>query len=426
MGIRKISRSVKRLSQTSLAANKLLYRWYKQRDQDNFPELLKSSFQELGCTYIKLGQLIASSPTLFPAKYVDAFQSCLDQTTPLPFDVISNILDQELGPRRFTEFEYISKEPIASASIAQVHAAKLKTGESVVLKIQKPTAKDTLETDFQFLTFATQLVESFSLKSWKSSLLDIVAEIRSGMLEECDFIQEAENIAMFRDFLENNKITDVIVPAVYPEISTQKVLVMERFFGVALSDTQGVLSITKTPERSLTKALDTWFLSLKQCQIYHADLHAGNVMMLKDGRIGFIDFGIVGKLSPTTWEGLTALAICIPMQNFEELAIALAKIGATNEQVNLDIFAKDLRDFWHNISNEGKYSEKEYEALWRDLLMQFSSISAKHGIRFPREFTLLVKQFLYFDRYISLLAPEIGMFDNGRMDMIGLGSVDII
>ncbi|MCY4044769.1 MAG: AarF/ABC1/UbiB kinase family protein [Cellvibrionales bacterium] len=426
MGFDKIGRSMKRLSQTSFTANKLLYRWVKERDQDNFPTLLTQSFQELGCTYIKLGQLIASSPTIFPAKYVDAFQSCLDQTEPLPFDIISHILDQELGPKRFTEFESIDKEPLASASIAQVHAATLKTGEKVVLKIQKPTAKETLETDFQFLTLATKLVESFSLKAWKSSLLDIVSEIRSGMLEECDFIQEANNIALFQDFLENNNIKDVIVPTVYPHVSTQKVLVMERFFGVSLSDTQGVHAITKTPEKSLTKALDTWFLSLKQCQIYHADLHAGNVMMLKDGRIGFIDFGIVGKLSPTTWEGLTALAICIPLQNFDELAASLTKIGATSKAVDIEVFAKDLKDFWHSISNEEQYQTNEYEAIWRDILMQFSSISAKHGIRFPREFTLLVKQFLYFDRYISLLAPEIGMFDNERMDMIGLGSVDIM
>ena len=417
---RQASRSFKRMGQTSIAANKLFYKWLKHRKDDKFPELLTESFQSLGCTYVKLGQLIASSPTLFPDNYVNAFQTCLDQTTPLSFDIIEPIIIEELGAKRHSQFAHIDPTPLASASIAQVHAAELITGEKVVLKVQKPGVQETLETDFQFLTFATAMVEKLANKAWKSSLLDIVREMRDGMLDECDFYKEADNIEEFRRFLEGHAIQDVAVPEVYPMLSTKKVLTMERFFGVPLADTKGVYEITPSPDQQLAKALDTWFLSLKQCRIYHADLHAGNVLMLEDGRIGFIDFGIVGRLSETTWEGLTALATCIPAQDFDGLALSLSKIGATSAAVDLPLFASDLESLWRTLMQEDQNLPEDPDQLWRHITMSFSSISAKHGIRFPREFTLLVKQFLYFDRYINLLAPEIGMFDNERMDMIGL------
>lgn len=286
--------SAKRLGKTSFAMNKLLIRWLANQRQD-LPVMLCETMQDLGSTYIKLGQLIASSPTIFPQDYVDAFQSCLDQTPPLPFAEIQPILARELGPRLKTRFRHIEEIPLGSASIAQVHAATLISGEEVVIKVQKPRVRDTLTTDFQFLQVATQVLEMINPTAWKSSVKDIVEEIRNGMLEECDFRQEADNIEEFDRFLQDANITDVVVPKVYRQLSTDKVLVMERFYGVPISDIDGVRAITAEPEYALVQALNTWFMSLKQCQIYHADLHAGNVMMLNDGRIGFIDFGIVGR-----------------------------------------------------------------------------------------------------------------------------------
>ena len=413
-------RSARRMGETSLAMNKLGLRWLRRNEDDSFPYLLSETMQSLGATYIKLGQLIASSPTIFPQDYVDAFQDCLDQTEPLPFEVIKPILEEELGVKLKTRFKNIERTPLASASIAQVHAATLVTGEDVVIKVQRPDVKKTLETDFYFLHYSTQLIEMINPKVWKTSVKDIVQEIRNSMLEECDFRQEADNVEEFDRFLEQAAIEHVIVPKVYRELSTEKVLVMERFYGVAISDIEGVRKITNDPEFALIQALDTWFMSLKQCQIYHADLHAGNVMMLNDGRIGFIDFGIVGRLSETTWEGLTSLAVCVPASDFDGLALALSKIGATKDQIDLKRFANDLESLWKSIGSDPVLNNDDPDTFWKAVMIDFSAISQRHGIRFPREFTLLVKQFLYFDRYIRLLAPELDMFDPERMDIIGL------
>lgn len=413
-------RSARRLGRTGYAMNRLALKWLRHRKDQPLPEMMRDTMQELGATYIKLGQLIASSPTLFPQEYVDAFQSCLDQTPPVPFDELQPILEKELGVKLKTRFRSIDRTPLASASIAQVHAAKLTSGEDVVLKIQKPGVKQILETDFHFLQFATQMLETINPKAWKSSVQDIVQEIRNGMLEECDFRLEADNIEEFARFLQQAGIAHVCVPRVYRELSSENVLVMERFFGVPISDIEGVRKITPDPEFALVQALDTWFMSLRLCQIYHADLHAGNVMMLNDGRIGFLDFGIVGRISPKTWQGLTSLGVCVPAEDFNGMAQALSNIGATREELDIDQFAEDLQSFWKKMSSDQMLNATDPDSFWRAITVDFSTISARHGIRFPREFTLLVKQFLYFDRYIRLLAPEVDMFAAERMDIMGL------
>jgi aarF domain-containing kinase len=416
------ARAARRLGETSLAMNKLALRWLKRTEDEKFPYMLRDTMQSLGSTYIKLGQLVASSPTIFPNDYVEAFQSCLDQTPPLSYEELLPTLEEQLGVKLRTRFKHIDRTPLASASIAQVHAARLITGEDVVIKIQKPNVKKILETDFHFLQFSTQMMEMINPKAWKTSLKDIVEEIRNGMLEECDFRQELANIEEFGRFLEKMQIEHVVVPKVYHDLSSEKVLVMERFYGVPLSDIEGIRKITNDPEFALVQALDTWFMSLRKCQIYHADLHAGNVMMLNDGRIGFIDFGIVGRLSDVTWDGITSLAVCVPAQDFDGLALALSKIGATKDKEQLDLkrFARDLESLWNNISSDKMLNSGDPDSFWRTITLDFSTISARHGIRFPREFTLLIKQFLYFDRYIRLLAPTVDIFDAERMDIMGL------
>src|SRR5690554_775241 len=151
-----------------------------------------------------------------------------------------------------------------------------------------------------------------------------------------------------------------------------------------------------------------------QCQIYHADLHAGNVMVLNDGRVGFIDFGIVGRISPPVWEGLLTLGSAIPEKNFLAVAKALTAMGATNKKVNIDLFALDME----RLFNEVMESTDGTDELLQLVTLQLAKIGRQHGVRFPREFTLLVKQFLYFDRYIQLFSPDISFFDDERMALI--------
>ncbi|HQQ62316.1 MAG TPA: AarF/UbiB family protein [Pseudomonadales bacterium] len=401
--------AARRIGQTTIALQKTGWRWLQNRDMP-LPELARDAVEELGSTYIKLGQLIASSPSLFPHEYVQAFQSCLDQTTPLPYSEIEKVLIGEFGPTLSRYFREIDPKPLASASIAQVHAARLFSGEDVVIKVQKPGVEDILGTDFQFMQFAASLLEKISKNIPESSITDMVEEIRNGMLEECDFKREADNIALYRRFLDSNNITHVTVPVVYRQASTKRVLTMERFYGASLSDLEKVRQYSSNPEQALIDALNTWFASLTQCQIYHADLHAGNIMMLQDSRIGFIDFGIVGRISPPTWASLLSLIATVPTRDFAAIATALAGIGATNSTVNTTALAHDLEQLYLQFQENA-----DSENFLNDVTLRVSTLGRQHGIRFPREFTLLLKQFLYFDRYIRLLSPELDLFGDERI-----------
>jgi aarF domain-containing kinase len=177
--------------------------------QVSTPVILRTFFERMGATYVKLGQFIASSPTLFPKEYVLEFQKCLDQTEPLPWNTIKAVVEAELGPIS-TIFDYVDTTPLASASIAQVHSARLKNGDDVVIKVQKPGIDDCLKADLGFLYSAARILE-FSLPDWeRTSLAAVAGDIRASMLEELDFELEARNTIEFRRFLEDNQLTNQV------------------------------------------------------------------------------------------------------------------------------------------------------------------------------------------------------------------------
>lgn len=254
----------------------------------------------MGATYVKLGQFIASSPTLFPKEYVVEFQKCLDQTEPIAWSIIKSVIESELGPIN-TVFEFVDPVPLASASIAQVHSARLKNGDDVVIKVQKPGIDASLKADLGFLYSAARILE-FLQPDWeRTSLAAVAGDIRSSMLEELDFVLEARNTIEFRRFLQDNQLLkEATAPRVYQDYTTKKVLVLERLHGVSLLDEETIASVTRDPQKgvdTIITALNIWSMSVTSMPWFHADVHAGNLLLLNDGRVGFIDFGIVGRIS---------------------------------------------------------------------------------------------------------------------------------
>lgn len=394
-------------------------------DRPPTPRLVRQTFERLGATYVKLGQLIASSPSMFPEAWVAEFQHCLDQTTPLPWRTIRRALKEELGKKLESEFLWIDPEPLASASIAQVHAARLRTGEDVVLKVRKPGVQKVIVTDLNLLHLVARVAERVTPGAAHASLAAIVEEIQNSMMEECDFLREAANIDAFREYLDETLNTQAVAPRVYPQLSTARVLTMERFFGVPLTDAAGLRRCTDDPEELLLNALNTWFGSLMHCRTFHADLHAGNLMALRDGRIGFIDFGIVGRIREETWKAMFALGEGLPKGDFKAVAEGLATMGATRDGVDTARLATDLEALFRRLDlappvpgdgyGHAVYDEPPEDEDLNRALMELVAVGRRHGIRFPREFTLLVKQFLYFDRYIRMLAPDLALFGDERL-----------
>jgi len=254
---------------------------------------------------------------------------------------------------------------------------------------------------------------------------DVIHELGRSMADETDFIQEAKNIADFQKFLDDTEETEVITPRVVKALSTKRVLTMSRLYGAPLTDLQVVRRYASNPQAVLEKALQTWFQSLALVGFFHADVHAGNLMILEDGRIGFLDFGIVGRFSPKVFESLWMLVQGVGEKDYRMIARSLIGLDATGgggQKVEEEKFAAELRSVFESVNTFGKVVEnaaRRGEAIQVDegdlnqMILQIVGVARDNGLKIPREFALLIKQFLYFDRYAQILAPGMSVYSMG-------------
>lgn len=214
------------------------------------------------------------------------------------------------------------------------------------------------------------------------------------------------------------------------EYTTKKVLTMERLRGVSLLDADAISKISQDPENTIITALNVWTMSVMRMPWFHADVHAGNLMVLNDGRVGFIDFGIVGRVSEKTFQAVSELSTAMAMSDYEGMAIALCNMGATDEAVDTKKFGRDIERVMKNIASvqpevnvaampdgsvRGTFDFDENEVT--SFLLEIVDVTEENGLRLPREFGLLVKQSLYFDRYLKILAPNLNVMTDSRVDI---------
>jgi predicted unusual protein kinase regulating ubiquinone biosynthesis (AarF/ABC1/UbiB family) len=410
-----------RVTQTLARVSPRVLRWSMQRKRPPAGEL-RELFEALGATYIKFGQFIASSPSIFPKEYVDEFEQLLDQTAPIPFRTIEKIIAEDLGHPLAEVFSHIDSQPLASASIAQVHAATLINGEDVVVKVQKPGVQTIITVDLHTMYLLVRLLEFMLPNTDRDALAGIVAEMYQAMIDECDFIKEASHLDGFREFLNSAGIQIVVAPRVYRQASSARVLTMERFYGCSLTDKDALDQLHVDPAASLFEALNVWFASLMDCDFFHADLHSGNMLLLEDGRVGFIDFGMVGRISPDSWQAVFKLFNALNESDYPLVAQSMLAVGMTRENIDELQLARDIEQIFRamdEVDAEALISGNRMSdaAGVNDIINSLGEVARNHGIRFPRSFTLLLKQFLYFDRYVQLLDPGASLFNDERVVM---------
>jgi aarF domain-containing kinase len=286
--------------------------------------------------------------------------------------------------------------------------------------------EDALTADLAFLVASTRVLEFLLPDLARGSLAAVAADLRSSMLDELDFTKEASQLRAFAAYLDSTQNASATVPFVYTQLSTRRLITMERLRGVPLTDAAALAGPASRrgvpPEELLIGALNTWAGSVLACEAFHADLHAGNLLVLADGRVAFIDFGVVGRISPGTWGSVSSLLAAAAAEDWRAAAQSMVAMGAA-EAVDVDAFGRDLGALAASfrgvrasvVVQGGAASVAVDEADVNRVLLDLVRTGERHGVRFPREFGLLLKQVLYFDRYRAILAPELDVLSDPRV-----------
>jgi aarF domain-containing kinase len=374
------------------------------------PVAVRHAFEDLGPTYVKLGQLVASSQGLFPEPYCQEFRKCLDRVRPFPFEEVERTVREELGRDVHEVFESIEREPLASASIAQVHAARLRDGQHVVIKVQRPKIGEIVEADLRVLRWGARAMALFPTGELANPV-GVVEDFEANIRDELDFRREAGNMAEFNRIMVLQRQALVAAPRVVTELSTRRVLVMERFFGHRVDDVEKHRASNVNVEERLLIGMRAWFQCMILHGFFHGDVHAGNLMTLDDGRVGFLDFGIVGRFTRERREQVTDYLLAFATGDFDKLAQVMVAMGSIERgKVDMDKLGKDLA-----AAYEPMLSDEASPAKYADIIPMILRTGVKHGMRMPRDFVLVVKQMLYFDRYAKLLAPQLNVFRDPRI-----------
>jgi len=372
---------------------------------------IPKTFADLGPTYVKFGQIIASSPGAFGEQLSREFRSLLDSVPPADTAEVHKLLAAELGADPSELFASFSEEPFASASIAQVHFATLHTGEEVVVKIQRPGIRRRVAADLQILKRFAQVAE-LAKTGRRLSAKDVVADFADNLAEELDFRIEAQSMEAWVSGLHSSPLgRNIKVPNVHWEFTSERVLTMERVHGVRIDDIAAIREQGFDGTELVKALLFSTFEGGLRHGLFHGDLHAGNLLVDTKGRIVFLDFGIMGRIDPRDrWllrELVYALLVKKDHAAAGKILVLMGAVGNTKPEPEA---AKDLEAFAAPLTLKS-LGDMSYADIGR----QLSTLADAYDVKLPRELVLIGKQFLYVERYMKLLAPKWQMMSDPEL-----------
>lgn len=261
---------------------------------------LRLACEELGGTFLKFGQMIASSPGLFGDEVAEEFRSVLDTGPPVPFDAVRAQIEEDLGMDLDEAFAGLDPAPIGRASIAVVYRGWLHDGREVAVKVLRPDVELLVATDLDLMQPLFEILARETGDQMAGSILQLLDGLRQQLAEELDLRNEARALAHFRALLAEVDLPRLVVPEPYPELSGERVLTMELLHGVPIDDLARVQELGHDPVPLVAEVVRGFFVTTVRWGAFHGDVHAGNLLLLEDGRLGIIDWGIVGRLDPDT------------------------------------------------------------------------------------------------------------------------------
>ncbi|MDD5331353.1 MAG: AarF/ABC1/UbiB kinase family protein [Candidatus Nanoarchaeia archaeon] len=364
---------------------------------------LRQSMEELSGAFVKLGQLLSLRPDLIPKEYCEEFSKLQDHVAPFSFVSVKKIVEEELKKPLEMAFSSFDKDPIASASIGQVHKAKLISGETVAVKVQRPFIDEIFETDMDLLFHIAHLAEKNMPELRQYDLNAIVKEFEDYTKKELNYIVEAKNIEEFyNNFKKDNNVK---IPKIFWNFTTKKVLVMEFIEGEKIKE---IKKLTPTKKKKIVDLITKSVIKqILEYHLFHADPHPGNLLMLKDDKIAFLDFGIVGRLSDDLIEKIEGVMIGLILPDKELLSRSLIELGFVKEEIYIDEFKEDLSHYLGQY-----YGVNETKIDLTSAMYDLISLSRKYKMKLPTNFVLLVKSLATLEGLVRELDPEYNLVES--------------
>jgi predicted unusual protein kinase regulating ubiquinone biosynthesis (AarF/ABC1/UbiB family) len=378
----------------------------EQRHQEG--AILRDKFLALGPTFIKIGQTLATRADLLPVEYIQGLSKLQDEVPPFPTEQARAIIEGELSAKIEDIFESFEDVPIAAASLGQVYRAKLKTGQTVAVKVQRPDLHAQIDFDVSVLRrMAKQLERHPNLirgVDWEGTL----NEFHSTILEEMDYEQEARNAEVFRKNFEGWK--DVYVPVFYQIFSTRRLLVMEFITGLKVTDTDELRAVGQKPPEVVRLLARTYLKQLLEDGFFHADPHPGNLRVMGDGRLAFFDFGMVGRISMELQSKLISAFFHIVERDVHGLVDDMVRLGfielTADEEARFKPVIESLFDRYLSL--------RLGDVKFKELIFDLAHVIYEFPFRIPASFTYIVRAIMTLEGIGTLVDPTFNFFEVAR------------
>lgn len=360
---------------------------------------LASDLEALGPTFIKLGQLLSTRSDLLPPAYMEALARLQDKIEPFSYAEVEEIVSTELNVRLSKAFQEFEVEPIAAASLGQVHRAVLRNGRCVAVKIQRPGIRERIADDLDVLDDLAEFIDAHTETGRRILFKGIVEEFRRSMMRELDYVQEAEHLRILRANLAEFEM--IVVPEAVLDYSTSRVLTMDYITGRKVTDLSPLAKLEMRGEELGEQLFRAYLKQILVDGIFHADPHPGNVFLTRSGKLALLDVGMVGRVAPAMQEQLLKLLLAVSDGKGEEAAAVAIAMGEITEEFNKLTYVREVSQLvaQHQTTTVAQVDTGR-------VVLEITRSASVNGLRLPAELTLLGKTLLNLDIVARILAPD--------------------
>jgi ubiquinone biosynthesis protein len=374
----------------------------KIKNTKSSPANLRKAFEELGPTFIKIGQILSTRPDILPSEYIDELQKLQDNTPSVDFSIIKHQIKSEFNMDADDIFEHLEKIPAASASIAQVHRAVLKNHRSVIVKVQRPHIEEDMELDVAILKRILKLTAA-RFQDALINPLEALDEILASTRKELDFRNEAESINKFYEL--NNEVRFVGCPKIEKSLSSKRVLTMEYIDGIKISEVDTLKGEGYDLDDIGKKLALSYFKQIFTDGYFHGDPHPGN-LLIRGGKIYYIDFGIIGSFTKNLKDTLNEMILALAYRDIDKMIGALLSIGIRKGYVNRNRLYDDIDYLFASYLSVSLENIKMSQ-----MLEEVFDAAKRNNIRLPKDLTLLIRGLVILEGVVSRLSPDIKILD---------------